>query len=265
MNKNLEIHIADEIEKSRKKDIVIQQQIRLAQMGEMISMIAHQWRQPLASISSSTITLKLKLILKKYDLESNEGKELFLNYLNDELDDIESVVERLTATIDDFRNFYKTTDELEEVYIDDVLRKAVGSILIEYSNEKLDIVESYHSKRKIPIYKNEIFQVFFNILINSVENFNEKYSENRLIKVESEDLEGMIQIKITDNGGGIPTDIMDNIFDPYFSTKDNKNDTGLGLYTSKITIERNHIGKLTAQNTSDGVCFCITLHLEGLQ
>ncbi len=261
MNKNLEIHIADEIEKSRKKDIVIQQQIRLAQMGEMISMIAHQWRQPLASISSSIVTVKLKFILKKYDLESNEGKELFLAYLNSELDDIESVVEGLTTTIDNFRNFYKTTDEIEEVYIDDILQKAVGSINIEYSNGDLDIVESYHSKKIISVYKNEIFQVLFNILINSIENFNEKYIEHRLIKIESEDLDGIIQIKITDNGGGIPMDIIDKIFDPYFSTKNNKNDTGLGLYTSKITIERNHRGKLTVQNTSDGVCFCITLHL----
>jgi signal transduction histidine kinase len=261
INKNLEIHIAEEIEKNRKKDIVIQQQIRLAQMGEMISMIAHHWRQPLATLSSSTVAIKLKLLLAKYNLDTKEGQKLFIDFLNKELDDIENMVDKLTSTIDDFRNFYKSNDEIEEVFIDDVLVKVVGSINIHYFSEKITIIESYNSKKKIAIYQSEIFQVFFNILVNSIENFNKKNIENRIITIESQDEENAIQIKISDNGKGIPPEIIDKIFDPYFSTKESKNDTGLGLYASKITIERNHSGKLIAYNTEEGVCFCITLQL----
>ncbi len=261
INKNLEVHIAEEIEKNRKKDIVIQQQIRLAQMGEMISMIAHHWRQPLATLSSSTVTIKLKLLLKKYDFDTKEGQKSFLDTLNKELDDIENVVERLTSTIDDFRNFYKSSEEIEEVLINNVLEKAIASIDIHYPDENIKIIKSYSSKSKVAIYQTEVFQVFFNILINSIENFNKKGIENRMIKIESEDQENAIQIKISDNGEGIAPEIIDKIFDPYFSTKENKNDTGLGLYASKITIERNHLGTLVAYNTEEGVCFCITLQI----
>lgn len=261
INKNLEVHIAEEIEKNRKKDIVIQQQIRLAQMGEMISMIAHHWRQPLATLSSCTVTIKLKLLLEKYNLDTKEGQKLFIDFLNKELDDIENVVERLTSTIDDFRNFYKSNDEIEEILVNNVLEKAISSINIHYPDEKITIIKSYHSQRRVAIYQTEMFQVFFNILINSIENFNKKGIEHRMIKVESEDKENSIQIKITDNGEGISPEIIDKIFDPYFSTKENKNDTGLGLYASKITIERNHLGTLVAYNTEEGVCFCITLQI----
>ncbi len=259
INKDLQINIANEIQKSQKKDQVIQQQLRLAQMGEMISMIAHQWRQPLASISSSIVTLKLQIVLQKYDLTTQEGREEFLKNLNIELNDVEHFVDHLTNTIDDFRNFYRSSDTLEEFFARELLQKVIGSIDLQFGKNQIDIVEDYQATHKVMVYAGDIFKVFFNIFLNSVENFIDKNIEQRIIYISTSNIPNGVQIKICDNGGGIGSDIIDKIFDPYFSTKNKKNETGLGLYSSKIIIEKYHNGSVNVENTQDGVCFYIEI------
>lgn len=255
----LELKVQSEIEKNKQKDDMLKQQSGLAQMGEMISMIAHQWRQPLASIASIAVTIKIKIALSKFDVSHPEGISDFMNYINEEIGDIENLVQMLTTTIDDFRNFYKPDKEVSYITIDLPIKKVLSILKPQIEQENVEITLEYLSQKEHDIYENEMLQVFLNIIKNSLDNFKEKNIENPKIHIKTEDIFGKVIVSICDNGGGISEDIVDFIFDPYFSTKDNKNGTGLGLYMSKIIIEQHHKGKLSVQNKSDGVCFHVIL------
>ncbi|MEA3513346.1 MAG: PAS domain-containing sensor histidine kinase [Campylobacterota bacterium] len=261
LEETLEHRVHEEVEKNKKKDAILQQQSRLARLGEMISMIAHQWRQPLSSISSTIIAMKLKLALNKFDLDSKDGQNKFTDYLDLQLTDIEELVEVLTTTIDDFRNFYKTNKTSTIIQIQDPIQKSLTIIKAQLEIENIEIKENYTAKNKLPLFANELMQVFLNILKNSSDNFKNRINENKFIEIETSDInENGIKIIFTDNGGGIDENIIKKIFDPYFSTKDEKNGTGLGLYMSKIIVEQHHKGKLNAENNSDGVSFIIEVY-----
>jgi signal transduction histidine kinase len=230
-------------------------QSRLAQMGEMISMIAHQWRQPLGAIASTALNMKLKLELKKFDLETLSGRNSLHNFFINKLDDIENYVENLTTTIDDFRNFYKPNKTRSAVSFNTVVHKVLQIIGSSINNDNIEILEESHDDALIDMHENEMMQVIINILKNAHDNFIEKNITAGEIKIKSKNN----ALYISDNGGGIPDEILDRIFDPYFSTKDEKNGTGLGLYMSKQIIEKHENGTLTAKNQNNGVLFTITL------
>jgi len=229
------------------------QQAKQAQMGEMISMIAHQWRQPLGAISSTSIDLNMKLEFETFDLKEEKGREECQTYFNNGLKDIDKFVKSLTNTIDDFRNFYKPNKQSDTIKLEEVCKKSLAIIKTSLINNNINIIEDYCCDDKLNIYTNEMTQVVLNILKNSQDNFLEKDIKNPYIKITTKDK----VLSICDNGGGIPDDIMDKVFDPYFSTKDEKNGTGLGLYMSKTIIEEHHNATLTVKNTDGGVCFMI--------
>ena len=254
-NDNLEHLIQEEISKNELQQKQLFAKSRLAQMGEMISMIAHQWRQPLGAISTTAINLKVKLELESLDLDTKNGREEASRYFIEKLENIETFVDTLTHTIDDFRNFYKPNKESISCKLEEVFSKAFNIIKSSLENENIDISYSVHETTEVSIYSNEIMQVLLNILKNAQDNFKEKKIENPKITIAVEDK----KISICDNGGGIKEDIIEKIFDPYFSTKNEKNGTGLGLYMSKIIIEEHHNGKLKVENRDNGVCFSIDL------
>ncbi len=258
----LELKVHDEIEKNKQKDDMLKQQSGLAQMGEMISMIAHQWRQPLASIASIAVTIKIKMALASFDTSNQKGLDEFMEYLNTEIDDIENLVQMLTSTIDDFRNFYKPDKEVAHITIESPIKKVLSILKPQIEQQIVEVSLEYLSTRTIDIYENEILQVILNIVKNALDNFKERDTQNPRIHIKTEDIFGKVIVSICDNGGGISEDIIGFIFDPYFSTKDNKNGTGLGLYMSKTIIEQHHKGKLSVQNKNDGVCFHIILEKQ---
>ena len=237
------------------------QQSRMAQMGEMISMIAHQWRQPLTSISAISINLRLKMQLEDFDLESKEGIKEYQDYFFKKLEDIEENTQILTTTIDDFRNFYKPNKNSVVITLEEIIAKALGVIKTSLLNDNIEIVYEYNSTDKIRLYASELMQVILNILKNAQDIIKEKEIVNPQIKISTKEK----TISICDNAGGIPEDILPKIFDPYFSTKDDKNGTGLGLYMSKTIVEEHHKGNLSANNQENdkgeniGVCFIIEL------
>ena len=231
------------------------QQSRLAQMGEMIAMIAHQWRQPLGAIASTAVNMKLKLELRSFDIETQEGRDALNRFFMERLTNVEQYVENLTTTIDDFRNFYKPDKKLVMISIKAVVYKALKIIRTSMENENIEIIEAYVDEREWEIYDNEMTQVILNILKNAQDNFKEKEIEYPRIQIKTE----KNTLSICDNGGGISKEIIGKIFDPYFSTKNEKNGTGLGLYMSKVIIEEHHKGSLIAKNNNGGVCFNITL------
>ncbi|MEN8304357.1 MAG: ATP-binding protein [Campylobacterota bacterium] len=262
INELLETRIMEEVEKNRLQNEQMLQQSRLAQMGEMISMIAHQWRQPLGAISTTAVNLQMKIELEEFDLRTKEGMEEYNNYFLKRLENINEFVNSLTTTIDDFRNFYRPNKKSVEAKLDEVILKSLAIIKASLLSDNIEVVEHYNSSEKLEMYDSEMMQVVLNILKNAQDNFREKASKDSESSVKHPQIVITTDentISICDNGGGIPEDIIDKIFDPYFSTKDEKNGTGLGLYMSKTIVDDHHNGRLSVANRDDGVCFEIKL------
>ncbi len=259
LTESLEEKVMEEISKNESQQKQLFAQSRLAQMGEMISMIAHQWRQPLGAISATSSNLKFKLEFDTFDMSSKQGGEKLKQYFLDKIDDIEAFVQSLTNTIDDFRNFYKPNKKTTQVNSKLVFEKALTIVQASFTSDGIEIIKECNSSMTIELYENEMMQVILNILKNAQDNFREKKIQNPKIYLRTEDIKGKLMINICDNGGGIPTNILDEIFDPYFSTKHEKNGTGLGLYMSKVIVQEHHKGFLSVDNKDNGACFKIEI------
>lgn len=234
----------------KEKEALLLEQSRMAAMGEMISMIAHQWKQPLSSVAAVVSHLKLRINMKKYD------ETIF----NEKIVDIEKYIAYMSDTIEDFRNFFKYDKEKEFVNLNFVVDMALEILEKPFSNKGIEIINSKEELPALSIYKNELLQVVLNILNNSKDAFLETaIKEEAKIFIEYEDCQSYQKITFCDNAGGIPEKIMGNIFEPYFSTKDKKNGTGLGLYMCRVIIEKNCNGKIYASNKDNGACFEIII------
>lgn len=259
LNNNLEKRVEEEVEKNLTKEKLILQQSRLAQMGEIISMIAHQWRQPLSSISLTIVAMKLKMDLKKFDFESKKGIKEFKKYIYGQFEDIQNSINNLSLIIDDFRTFYKPNKKSVKLNINEIIDKSLNIIGISLEQDDITLRRELNAKCQIQIYDNEMMQVILSILKNSQDNFSLRECEDKKITIRTKSDKEKVLLEIEDNGGGIDEDILPHIFDPYFSTKHDKNGTGLGLHMSRIIISDHHNGKIYAQNTKRGVKFMIEL------
>jgi nitrogen-specific signal transduction histidine kinase len=259
INVNLTKRIRDEVEKNLEKEKLIQHQARLAQMGEMISMIAHQWRQPLGAITSALISIESKILLKKYDCSKDEGQKKFFNFLRRKIKNTEEYIKTLSETIDDFRNFFKPDKKRELISILEPIQRALKIIEASLRNKNIILKLDFQYRDEVNIYSNEMMQVILNIVKNSEDNFLERKIEKPYIEIKTYSEKEFHCIEISDNGGGISEEIIDKIFDPYFSTKHEKNGSGLGLYMSKIMVEQHHSGELLAKNSDVGAVFTIKL------
>ena len=241
-----------ELSSSRKKDKQLLQQSRLAQMGEMISMIAHQWRQPLAAISSASGAITLKA--KRDKLDNNLAIELSGK--------IAEYSQHLSSTIDDFREFFKTNKEKKAISAEKIINGVLNIVEESIQSKDIKIIKDFSANIDIRTYPNEVKQVVLNLLKNAEDVLLEKKIKNPFIKLRTYIDAGYLYIEVIDNGGGISLDIIKNIFDPYFSTKTQKDGTGLGLYMSKTIIQEHCNGKLEVDNTQDGAIFSIVLQIE---
>ena len=249
LNKTLEDKISIEVAKSRQKDQQMIQQSRLAQMGEMISMIAHQWRQPLTAISATSATINLTA--KSGTIESD--------FVIERANRISEYASHLSATIDDFREFFKPDKEKKEITFDELIRSVFGIVEVSLSQQNISLERSLEYHDRFVSYPNELKQVILNLIKNAEDVLIEKNIVNPYIKLASFKKDGHAILEVSDNGLGIDQNIIDKIFDPYFSTKLKKNGTGLGLYMSKTIIEEHCGGKLYVKNLKDGALFSIVL------
>jgi len=249
LNTTLETRVQEELVKNREKDKHLLQQSRFAQMGEMISMIAHQWRQPLSAISSTSIALELKAHLNQ------TNKDIIIEHTQK----IAQYSQHLSTTINDFRDFFKPTKEKNKTSYSKIIDSVLNIIRITIENKNIEIIEELNSTSSFISYSNEIKQVVLNLFKNAEDALLEKKIENPYIKVFTFEKENKFIIEISDNAGGVPSDIIENIFNPYFSTKLNKNGTGLGLYMSRIIIEEHCKGSLSVRNDKNGAVFRIEL------
>ncbi len=257
MNEELEEY-KEKLENRIEQDKLLFQQSRQIQMGEMISMIAHQWRQPLATIGGTIVGMQLNQISDKFDLANKDDLKEFLKIQDEKFTRINNQVKQLSNTIDDFRDFFKSSKQKQITSISTPINQALSIIQTHLEEQKITINLSLKSDIDIEIHQNEIVQVILNILQNSKDNFIQKNISNPYINISTYINENEnVCINIEDNGGGISSDIIKKIFDPYFSTKEEKNGTGIGLYMSKIIIEEHNNGELTATNNKYGVSFNI--------
>jgi PAS domain S-box-containing protein len=245
LNATLEERVKKEVEKNRQKDQQMLQQSKLAQMGEMISMIAHQWRQPLSAINSAAIGINLKAQLNKLDKETAV----------EATDKIAQYTKHLSETIDDFRTFFKSNKEKQTTTYNELIDSVLNIIEVSVTNKGIEISKDLKSTQTFETYANEVKQVLLNLIKNAEDALIEKGVENPKIVLQS--YENILIVK--DNAGGIAEEIIDKIFEPYFSTKSEKTGTGLGLYMSKTIIEEHCHGSLSVTNDEDGAVFKIIL------
>ena len=257
LNFELEERVKSEVEKNREKDIHLFRQSRLAQMGELLSMIAHQWRHPLALINGTILVMELDLMKRKFNLENREGREQLLSYLNNKFTEMGGYVQFLSQTMTDFTTFYQPNKRKEMICITSPIKDALSMISNMLKMDKVLVITNYQTEKSLSLHRNEITQVILNILKNSHDNFKEEKTLHPKIEITTKEEDGNFFIEIIDNGGGIDNKILEKIFDPYFSTKNPKYGMGLGLYMSKMIIEEHHNGVLNATNNKHGVCFNI--------
>lgn len=250
LNQSLESRVKLEVDKNRKKDQVLLRQSRLAQMGEMLSMIAHQWRQPLAAISATSATLELKASMHKLDSDDIRQKAHHISNYS----------QHLSKTIDDFRGFFKPNKEKAETTYDEIIASVLQIMETSLKNKNIQLVKALNCHEMFSTYPGEIKQVILNLVSNSEEALLENMVEEPYIKITTYTKEDKYILQVEDNAGGILEKDIEYIFDPYFSTKKAKDGTGLGLYMSKIIIEEHCGGTLSVMNISKGALFTIVLN-----
>ncbi|MEA2049642.1 MAG: cache domain-containing protein [Campylobacterota bacterium] len=237
-----------EDELKNKEQLMIAQS-RHAAMGEMISMIAHQWRQPIAVISMGANNILVDIEL---DMVTNEELEDIAN-------DILGQTDYLTQTIDDFRDFFRPKKEKELFFVKNIFTESLKVIGKSLENNNIELKKSCLYDKQINSYSRELLQVLINIIKNAKEVLVENNIKNKSISISCYESNHMVVANICDNAGGVPDDIKDKIFEPYFSTKDEKTGTGLGLYMSKTIVEKHLNGILSVENKDGGACFKIEL------
>ena len=253
LNKTLKQRVIEEIKKNEEKQKLLFWQSRMASLGQMLANIAHQWRQPLTELNLTLFNMK------KACTQNNEKKV-------DELyKESKSLISNMSLTIEDFSNFFNPQKEKKSFEIKEAVNEALMVL------RKVIELENIHIQIDVPInYKvigvsNELSQVIINLIQNSKDAFIQNDITNRTIMITLKEKQILDKkyslLEISDNAGGITKENIDKIFEPYFTTKHKSQGTGLGLFMSKMIIEKSLDGQLSHKNTKDGSIFTIKLVL----
>ena len=243
----------DELQKELEdKDRILIAQSRSAAMGDMINMIAHQWKQPLAVLSMDVNNIKVDLELNEFDISN----------LEESLNCMEEQIIHQSTTIDDFRDFFKPNKEKTLILVDIPLDNTIELISKSLESHSITLSKKYQHIEPVKIYPNELMQVVINLLKNAKEALIEKEIENKEIYLDSCIKDGKVNIIIEDNAGGINNDIINKVFNPYFTTKEANNGTGIGLHISKTIIEKHFGGEIKVENGEKGARFTISFAPE---
>lgn len=239
LNNNLEQKIKLEVAKNRKKDIIMFQQARFASLGEMLNNIAHQWRQPLGSITMIIQSFQTKMRVNKLSPEFVEQK----------VKDALLLAQNMSNTLDDFKNFFSPNRSKNSFFIKDCVEHSIelSKYFLNKENIKIDLIVK--KDKKITTFYNELSHTLLNIISNSKDALVSSVNKNdRIIKIIVNSKKNFLFINIIDNGGGVPDDILPKIFEPYYTTKYKSAGTGIGLYMSKQIIEKHLNGEISCKN-----------------
>lgn len=249
LNQNLDKKVKDEVLQRQEQERLLIHQSRLAAMGEMIGAIAHQWRQPLNALS---------LVLQNQ----------YINYQTGQLNDLamsrsmeksERLINKMSTTIDDFRNFFKPNKHAERFNINNLVHTTVNLLDAQFKSHNIEINIDCEDNLNIKGFQGEFSQVILNLLNNAKDMLLERQISLPKITISAHQVPSGVSIKVVDNAGGIPDAIKNQIYDPYFTTKEEGKGTGIGLYMSKMIVESNMQGKLYAFNNPEGATFIIEI------
>ena len=237
INNQLEEKIKKEVEENLKKDRLLSQQQKMVSMGQMIENIAHQWRQPLSLITTSVSGLKIKKMLGDLDDE----------FFNKTLDSVMNTSQYLSSTIDDFRYFFKPQKEKEDFYLQNCCNRTIDLLHANFLEQNIQMICTVDDV-KINGYETELIQVLINLLNNSKDALESREGE-KLILIDIFRKNNKAIIKIKDNAGGIEEEILNKVFEPYFTTKHQAQGTGIGLYMCQEIITKHMNGHIDIANT----------------
>lgn len=249
LNSSLEKKVFEQIQNHRQKDKILIQQSKMAEMGDMLNMIAHQWRQPLNQVSYILMNIE----------SAYEYKELNKTYLDEKVTQANEQISFMSTTIDDFRNYFRPQKEKQFVLVSDVVQSSISLMKHTLEEHNIEVEVLSEGRELTHIYKNEFLQVLLNLVKNAKDVLVQKQIAKPKIRIVSSCYKEKLLVEIFDNAGGVKEDLFEKIFEPYFSTKTKKQGTGLGLYMSKMIIEDHLYGRLSVSNTDEGACFTIEL------
>jgi C4-dicarboxylate-specific signal transduction histidine kinase len=249
LNEMLEVKVEAKAVELMQKDRLITAQSKQAVMGEMINMIAHQWRQPLSTITLQIANYQFKQLLNKNQKEREVDKTL---------SEISNTIVYLSDTIDDFQTYFAPNKEKTEIEMHELLRRTLGFVLPRLKGSEIEVFIDLKEQVVINTYVNEIIQVLLNLLNNAIDSLLESNKKNSLITLSIEEKVDKILISVQDNASGIAPDNVTRIFEPYFSTK-GKNGTGLGLYMSQMIVQKQFSGDITVETSPNGSTFIVEI------
>lgn len=259
VNKSLEVKIQEAVNENREKDRVLAQQSKMAAMGEMLENIAHQWRQPLSVISTLSTGVKMQ---KEFGALTDED-------LVESMEKINDTVQHLSKTINDFRDFFKSHKEKTFFSVKEVYYKTLKLLNSKSKNREIEVIENIEDVSLVGL-DGELVQVIMNLLNNARDVLETKRDQRRLIFVDIYKKRSDAVLKIRDNAGGVPENIIDKVFEPYFTTKHKTQGIGIGLYMSEEIISKHMGGTIDVRNVHfeyggknyAGAEFTITLPIE---
>jgi PAS domain S-box-containing protein len=249
LNQNLERKVTEQVEQIRVKDNILHRQSKTAQMGEMLNMIAHQWRQPLNALSASAIGLAWKNKLQMLSKEDIEEHTAF----------VQEHTQKMSKTINDFMNFFKP--ETEKVLIDfkEVMDDIVSLMGAQLASRGIQLTWRGEGANDFYSYKKEIIHILINLIANARDAYESRREGEKRIDVLFKSASGLLVIEVSDHAGGIPEIYLDSIFNPYFTTKEQGKGTGIGLYMSRRIATEVLNGSLDVLNRDNGACFTLTM------
>ena len=225
-----------ELEKLEKENLLAQQS-KMAAMGEMLENIAHQWRQPLSMISVNASNIQVQ----------NEFGTIDDSMIDKAMKDIDLSAQYLSKTIDDFRNFFNQSKEPMTFDLKDVVEKCLVLVDTKFDNNEIKVIK-HIDDLSVRTLENELIQVLMNLFKNAVDALEQSEQDDKYIFVDIFSNDKSIFINVKDNGGGIPEDVIERIYEPYFTTKHKSQGTGIGLYMSFEIVSKHLNGSLDAQN-----------------
>jgi len=255
LNKHLQDHPKEEIGKNRDNELMITKQSRMAQVEQVISMIAHQWRQSLNNLY--LLNQKVNLLYRSNRLDAIVMEE----FQNDSLKQIE----QMSETINDFSDFFRPDKEKSRFDLMQVIKDTLEVMLpiLGHLDIKIDVVIEPQTQLSLQGYPGELRQAMINLINNAKDALLESSkNKKRWIKIALYSNEERVFLEVSDNAGGIPKENLDRVFEPYFSTKSQKHGTGLGLYISKMIVEEHEGGVLSVANGEEGAIFTMSFLLS---
>ncbi|WP_297442112.1 ABC transporter substrate-binding protein [Sulfurimonas sp.] len=253
INDSLEATVQEKVNELIKKDEILTRQSKQAVMGEMISMIAHQWRQPLNMITLQISNIQLKDMV---------GQKVEKEELLKTLENINQTMVYLSNTIDDFKTYFHPNKEATAVKFNEVMQKVINFITPRLKKNNIVIKVECEEELVLNTYTNELIQVLLNIINNAIDAYQSASSQSlKDISVVCEVKDKRVKISIKDHAGGIDKTILLEVFEPYMSTK-GKNGTGLGLYMSKMIVEKQFSGSISVSSHDGSTTFVIEIPVD---